>query len=188
MKGYNKDTKEWEVEDDFSNSDYLNFYTGLLSNEKLNKALEKYGYTLAFLPHPNMQPHIDYFKVNDKVKFFDADTDYRDIYATSSLVVADYTSAMFDFAYLRKPIVYAQFDAEDFFGGKHTVKKGYFSYERDGFGEVEYTLEATVDRIIEYLENGCKLKSKYEERIDNFFAYSDKNNCERIYNKMIEMQ
>ena len=97
-----------------------------------------------------LEKNIDYFKVNDKVRFFDASTDYRDVYALSSLVVCDYSSAVFDFAYLRKPIVYAQFDAEDFFGGKHTVKKGYFDYERDGFGEVEHDLEATVDRIIEY--------------------------------------
>lgn len=186
FKGYNKAIKAWEVNDDFEESDYLTFYRGLLTHERLNKALEDYGYTLAFLPHPNLQSNIDYFKVNDKVRFFDASTDYRDVYAISSLIVCDYSSAVFDFAYLRKPIVYAQFDAEDFFGGKHTVKKGYFDYERDGFGEVEHDLEATVDRIIEYLKNGCQLKEKYEKRIDEFFAYSDKNNCERIYNKMIE--
>ena len=41
---------------------------------------------------------------------------------------------------------------------------------------------------VEYIENDCKLKEKYKKRIDNFFAYFDKNNCERIYDKMIEKQ
>ena len=65
--------------------------------------------------------------------------------------------------------------------------KGYFDYERDGFGEVEYDLESTVDRIIEYMENGCQLKDKYRERIDKFFAFNDQNNCQRVYEKIIEM-
>ena len=94
--------------------------------------------------------------INDFVKFLDANAQYRDIYAQSNLVITDYSSACFDFAYLRKPIVYCQFDREEFFAGEHVYTKGYFDYERDGFGEVEYDLESTVDRIIEYMENGCR--------------------------------
>ena len=58
----------------------------------------------------------------------------------------------------------------------------------DGFGEVEHDLEGTVDRIIEYMENGCQLKDKYRERIDNFFAFHDKNNCQRVYEKIKELE
>ena len=100
-------------------------------------------------------------------------------------MITDYSSAVFDFAYLRKPIIYTHFDSQDFFGGKHTVKPGYFDFERDGFGEVEYDLESTVNRIIEYMENGCQLKDMYRERIDKFFAHNDKNNCQRIYDKVM---
>ena len=121
------------------------------------------------------------------MKFLDANAQYRDIYAQSNLVITDYSSACFDFAYLRKPIVYCQFDREEFFAGEHVYTKGYFDYERDGFGEVEYDLESTVDRIIEYMENGCQLKDKYRERIDKFFAFNDQNNCQRVYEKIIEM-
>ena len=78
-------------------------------------------------------------------------------------------------------------DADDFFKGGHVYQKGYFDYERDGFGEVEYDAGSTVDRIIEYIENDCQLKPKYRERIDRFFAFNDKNNCERIVKKILEM-
>ncbi|MDD7365694.1 MAG: CDP-glycerol glycerophosphotransferase family protein, partial [Clostridiales bacterium] len=61
---------------------------------------------------------------------------------------------------------------------------GYFDDERDGFGEVEHDLESTVDRIIEYMRNGCALKPLYRERIDNFFAFNDQNNCQRVYEKI----
>jgi len=103
------------------------------------------------------------------------------MYAETDLLISDYSSAVFDFAYLRKPLVYCQFDREEFFSGKHTAVKGYFDYERDGFGEVETTLEGTVARIIEYMENGCALKDYYRERINNTFAFNDTKNCERVY-------
>lgn len=92
-----------------------------------------------------------------------------------------------DFAYLRKPVVYCLFDDDTFMAGAHVYVKGYFDYERDGFGEVEYDLESTVDRIIEYMENDCKLKDKYRERIDKFFAFNDQNNCQRVYEEIIKL-
>lgn len=167
-------------------SDYLKFYDALLSNEKLIEAAEKYGYTLQFIPHPQMVSAMPAFKFSDKVRVLDAATSYRDLFAQSDLMITDYSSTVFDFAYLRKPIVYVQFDRDEFYSG-HSYSKGYFDYERDGFGEVEYDLNSTVDRIIEYMQNGCKLKDKYRERIDNFFAFNDKGSCERIYNKIIDM-
>ena len=46
---------------------------------------------------------------------------------------------------------------------------------------MEYDLESTIDRIIEYMETGCQLKDVYRERIDNFFAFNDQDNCKRVY-------
>ena len=95
----------------------------------------------------------------------------------------------FDFAYLRKPLIYCQFDADEFFSGSHTYSKNSlnFNYERDGFGEVEYDLESTVDRIIEYMEDGCRLKEQYRARIDQFFAFNDQENCRRVAEKLEEI-
>ena len=36
--------------------------------------------------------------------------------------------------------------------------------------------------LIEYIENGCKMKEEYSKRVDDFYFYTDKNNCERVYN------
>lgn len=183
---YDKQTNQWVLVDDFEESDYYQFFNSLINNDKLISVAKKYGYKIVFVPHPIVKPHINLFNKNDDVEFSTSKISYTEIYAKSNLVITDYSSAVFDFAYLRKPIIYTHFDAQDFFGGKHTIKPGYFDFKRDGFGEVEYDLESTVNRIIEYMENGCKLKDMYRERIDDFFAYNDKNNCQRIYEKIIE--
>ena len=85
-----------------------------------------------------------------------------------------------------EPIVYTQFDKEEFYSS-HTYKQGYFDYETCGFGEVEYTKDATVDRLIEYMENGCTLKDEYRVRSDEFFAFDDKNNCKRITEEILKI-
>ena len=41
---------------------------------------------------------------------------------------------------------------------------------------------------IEYMKNNCKMKDEYRKRADDFFCYSDRNNCERIYEEMIKYQ
>lgn len=184
--GWDQRKNDWNIIPNFEESEYYKFYNALICNEKLLNAAKEYGYSFEFIMHPNLRSVADKFKGNDLVKIVTGDVKYKDIYAHSDLIVSDYSSAVFDFAYLRKPIIYSQFDADEFFSGKHTSSDGYFEDKRDGFGEVEQTLEGTVDRIIEYMENGCELKDFYRERIDNFFAFDDKNNCKRVYEKMIE--
>lgn len=177
----------WEPTEQFTNSDYFKFYNSLLNDKKLLHAAKIHGYKICFMPHPNVQGAIHKFDKNSDVEFFDIKTQYNKIFAESSLVITDRSSAIMDFAYLRKPVVYCLFDDDTFMAGAHVYVKGYFDYERDGFGEVEYDLESTVDRIIEYMENDCKLKDKYRERIDKFFAFNDQNNCQRVYEEIIKL-
>ena len=180
-------TGQWTLSSNFTDSEYFHFYDGLINSQRLLSALEKAGYTLQFFPHPNLQPHIGTFHKNQRVQFLPLHTAYRDVYAESSLVITDYSSAVFDFSYLRKPVIYCQFDKGDFFKGQHAYMKGYFDYERDGFGEVAYDLDSTIDLIIEYTTNGCQLKDIYEDRINSFFSFKDRNNCCRVIEKILEL-
>lgn len=186
--GQNPKTGEWNLKNDFANSEYVTFYRNLMNHERLNKECSRLGYTLQFKLHPAFCSYAKEFQFNENVQVISGDKSYRQIYSESNLVITDYSSAIYDFIYLRKPIIYTQFDYETFFSGQHSYDKGDMDYESDGFGEVEYTLEDTVDRIIEYIENGCLLKDKYQKRIDNFFAFNDHNNCQRIYKRIIKLQ
>lgn len=169
----------------FADSTYCKMYQQVFSNSKLFEAADRYHYRICLMLHPAMPREcIPYFYCAGQMEILDRNTRYRTLYADSSLIVTDYSSAVFDFAYLRKPILYYQQDAAEFFSGKHVCNKGYFDYERDGFGEVEYTADALIDRIIEYMENGCLLKACYRERIEKTFRYSDQKNCQRVYEEI----
>ncbi len=176
-------TKVWAVNDDFTESAYFKFYDRLINEVRLLRVAEEQGYRICFMPHVTFLREANCFHRDDRVEICEYEKSYREVYAESNLIVTDYSSAVFDFAYLYKPILYCQFDREDFYAG-HTYHKGYFDHKRDGFGEVTETEDELVDRMIEYIENGCQLKPMYRERIDKFFAYHDQNNCERVYQKI----
>lgn len=176
----------WKLGKEFEESEYFHFYDDLLNNEKLLAAAEQYGYTICFMPHPNTIDGLHLFRQDPRVKFMDSSYSYKDIFAQTDLMITDYSSVAFDFAYLRKPIVYSQFDKESFFNGEHSYTEGYFDYERDGFGEVEQTLEGTVDRIIEYMADNCQMKAEYLKRMDETFPFNDRDCSKRVYEKIIE--
>ena len=166
----------------FSKSQYCKMYSELFTNKELLSYAKEHGYTIRFMSHPNMSTCTEMMTIDPEVEIMSGeDIMYRQIFAESNLVVTDYSSVVFDFAYLRKPVLYFQADQEEFFNGSHTYDKGYFEYERDGFGEVAYDVESLVTLIREYIDSNCKLKEKFAVRIDETFPYSDKENSKRVY-------
>ena len=176
MKYPDPATGIWRIRNDFKESKYYRFYNSLINDKRLIDAAKKYGYKICWKSHPIIEPYMYMFEKNDDVLFFDDDKTYREIFAESDLLLTDYSSVAFDFAYLRKPIIYTQFDREIFFSGEHSYTEGYYDYDRDGFGEM----------LIDYMQNDCKIKDKYLARINDTFAFSDRNCSERVYKRLIE--
>lgn len=186
-KGFEAREDRWILTDDFEESEFFQKITQLMNNKRLLEAAKKANYELHFVPHSVYFPYIEKFRVDPQVIVHGNDCKYFELFNSGDLLITDYSSIVFDFAYLRKPVLYWRFDEERFYK-EHGYLHGYFDVQKDGFGEIEYELERLVDRVIEYMENDCKLKEKYRERIDKFFAYSDQNNCKRVYEKIMELE
>ena len=170
--------------DGFKDTEYFKFYNNLINDERLLEVMRKHGYKGLFCMHPiHKEQTIDYTE-NDVFKVNQGYVDYNDVFARAALTLTDYSSVIFDFAYLKKSIVYTQFDKEDFFAGQ-IYDEGYFSYENDGFGPVCYDYESTVDALIKAVERDCVNEEKYLDRISSFFTYDDKNNSARALEEII---
>lgn len=112
--------------------------------------------------------------------------DYVDALRRGSMMITDYSGVGFDFAYMKKPIIYTQFDSDNIFD-KHYYKKGYFDYIEDGFGDITHDYDSSIDAIIKMIESGCKMPKKYQNRVDKFFDYHDHDNSRRIYEAIIDI-
>ena len=173
-------TKEKNYNENFKNSEYFKFYNKLINDQDIIKLMEENGYKGVFVLHPGHHKNMKDFDTNDTFEFKSEHVDYQGIFAEAKLLITDYSSVAFDFAYLRKPIIYTQFDKDEFFD-EQLYNKGYYSYEKDGFGDVLYNYTETKKAIMKIIKNGCKMDKKYENRIDKFYKYNDKNNCKRVY-------
>lgn len=169
--------------DRFKLSDYFKAYNQLINNERLLKVCKEYGYKVVFFPHPAIVQQIKDFDKNEQVIFEDYTQSYQKMFNESSLLITDYSSVAFDFAYLKKPVMYYQFDRDIFFKG-HTYSEGYFDYEEMGFGPVYKEEDILIDEIIKQIKANCQIEEKYQDRIETFYKYTDTNNCKRVYEEI----
>ncbi len=157
------------ISSEFANSTYYRFFQSLLSDARLHELLERYDYILKFAPHPRTAGAP--FFGSDRVEVLQPESfAYSDAFKEMGLLITDYSSVSFNMAIMHKPVIYCQFDHEEFYSN-HTGKKSYYSYESDGFGPIAYSKESLIDLIERYLENGLRIEEQYEKRIEEFFFW-----------------
>ena len=167
---------------DFLETEYYRRYLELLNNEKLKKLCEEKGFSVKFYLHREAQRFADCFFSDNKNLIICKYPEYRvdELLKSSTFLITDYSSIQTDFAYMKKPLCYFQFDYERF--TKEHYKKGYFSYQEDGFGPIFKASDEVVDYVTELAEINFKNPDKYRSRQDDFFDLYDADNCKRIFN------
>lgn len=168
---------------DFVKTNFYSAFNELLSDDELIDFITENGYKLIFKPHRNLHKFIDAFTKHPSVTFDTNLSNFTETFNNSSLIVTDYSSIAFDFAYLKKPLAYYQFDD----GYHFDVNNAYFKYEEDGFGPVVRTQAELKEYIIDSIKNNCEMEEKYKKRVDEFFKYHDKNNSKRVYEAILEL-
>lgn len=167
----------------FKETNYYKVYNSLINDPRLLDAARHYGYRIQYVLHPIISPQAEDFTKNDLVEIIPSigNMSYEKIFCEAALMVSDYSGVQFDFAYMRKPVVYLHHNDIP----QH-YEEGTFHYDTMSFGEICHTNEELIDVLIQYMEHDCEMPEFYRRRADDFFAFSDHNNCERIYPIMLE--
>ena len=174
--------------DDVIQTEYYKRITSLLSSASLYEYLKYIDAEFVFFLHPSIRDWKQYFTsfANDRIKVLNnEDYDLQKLICTANMLITDFSSIFFDFAYLGKPVVYYQFDYEDYRKGHY--KEGYFFYMDDGFGPIVSKEEALVSTVISIANNNWTLPVVYTDRAERFFPIRDKNNCQRHYDALCEL-
>ena len=146
--------------------------------------IENCGYNILFLLHPNLQQQREDYRFDERVDFPERnELDYDRSLRESQIMVTDYSGIQFDFAYMRKPIIY--FHHKELHN--HLDTSEFFSYEKNGFGDICADIISLKNMILETVYNGGRMTPKYRERIDKFFMFNDYDNCKRIYEEIIKI-
>lgn len=168
----------------FPSSYFFKAWTDLLKTEDFMKTCLDFGITCSFLPHPEIKKIIDKNK-EIEIPFLLNETHktIQEIIVEYDLLITDFSSVFFDFAFMEKPVIYYHFDEVEY-RNKH-YSEGYFDYKKMGFGPVCVDKENVIIKLREYLNNSNNMI--FNKRYKDFFVLDDNRNCERIYKEICEI-
>lgn len=171
----------------FYDTPYYRQFQSLLNNPQLLRLLEEKDMKLLFYPHIELQKELDKFTSPSERIILASwrDYDVQTLLMRCNLLITDYSSVHFDVAYMEKPIIYYQFDMEDF--RKFSYQEGYFCHEKHGFGPVVKTEEALMEDLLACAGNDFQMEKVYHDRLDAFFQMRDEKNCERTYQALCKL-
>lgn len=169
-------------EDKFLASQFYIQINSFLNSPLLAELLEKYDLELDFKNHPIFSPYDSLFKVdNPRIHITQENIEMQNY----ALMITDYSSIVFDFVYLGRPVLYFVPDYEQFRAGvTHTYSKLDLPLEQ-GFGEVTESADELIVELKAIIENGFRAKPVFENRMNTFFI-SLTNHCEALYNELTD--
>lgn len=174
---------EWIAKDSqFLESTFYKETQKFLNSKKLKKLLEKYDYVFHFKLHPIFKCYEHLYDIdNDRVVL--ETKDYKD--DEYAVFITDYSSFVYDFVYLKRPIVYFFPDYDLFKAGLNFYREIDLPLE-EGFGELCITADQLLKRLTYILENNCKDEPLYQERSEDFFLHYDNHQRDRIYEDLMK--
>lgn len=176
-----KSTQSAETDNVFKDSLYLKEWRGLLNSEALHRLADEKGLKIIFYIHRNLQRYLDEFgAIDERITMASwKEYDIQDLLKSSAAMITDYSSVFFDMVYMKKPVIFFQFDEEMF--RKHQYREGYFDYHNTPFGDFCASGEETIRSLENLVQNGLAPSEEYLAEHKKYFTLCDANNCERIY-------
>lgn len=172
------------INEDFFKTDFAIQWKSFLHSDTLKKFKDREDTNIIFFPHANITPYIDGFDLPEYITTMShsPDISIQQVFASTHLLITDYSSVAFDLAYINIPVIYFQFDREEVFSGDfHIYKQGYFDYEKDGFGPVCEDQDSLRKQLDEFNDNNYAPAARYLDRIKNTFNNERGNCCEKIF-------
>ncbi len=171
----------------FKKSDFFKAWDKITSSPTIAKLAGEHKSRVIFLPHPETAPFIHLFRMSERctAMSWSEVKSVQDLLVASAMVITDYSSLVFDAAYINKPVAYYQFPEYPDFNEGQSRDKNYYDDTKHGFGPVVSSAEEIKNWIAETLHNNCIPQDIYTKRAEDFFTLRDGENCRRVYEAIL---
>lgn len=138
--------------------------------QKMQEQLSE-DYILILRPHIiisnalKLDSSLDNFVINGS-KY----NDISDLFLITDICITDYSSVMFDFANIRKPMLFFTYDLEHY---KNSLRGFYFDFENEAPGPLIKTNETLIHAIKNIEQIQQEYKMKYEQFHERFCSYEN---------------
>lgn len=134
---------------------------------KFNNALDysmlykelKEDYVIIVKYHYLIKETMDWSEYKGFVYKFDECEDIAELYLAADMLITDYSSVMFDYSILKRPILFFAYDLEEY---KNNLRGFYFDFIEEAPGPIVKTTKELIDSIKGYKEED------YKERYEAF--------------------
>lgn len=107
--------------------------------------------------------------------------DIRDLYLISDILITDYSSVFFDYANLRRPMIFFTYDIDRY---RDTLRGFYFDFEHHAPGPLVKTTEEVIDEVRRSEAADFSLPPSFESFYERFCALEDGESTRRVVERV----
>ncbi|WP_202809325.1 CDP-glycerol:glycerophosphate glycerophosphotransferase [Staphylococcus equorum] len=150
----------------------------------LKRMWEEFGdeYVIALRMHYFISDNMDLSGYEHFAYDFSKYNDINDLYIASDMLITDYSSVFFDYANLRKPILFFTYDLEKY---QSTLRGFYINVNNDLPGPLLLTNDELIDSIKNIKKTNSDFEQKYNDFYDEYCSLEDGNATKRVINKVL---
>ena len=158
---------------------------GYTYKEEINfeKLREKIGdkYIVLFRPHYFIANVFDFAKYSGFVYDVSKIDDINELYIITDLLITDYSSVFFDFANLKRPMIFYMYDLEHY----RDESNGFYMDLNELPGKITETEDDLIDEIIR-IDKNFQFNEKYKQFNEKYNYLDDGKASKRVIEKIIE--
>lgn len=129
------------------------------------------------------------FAVNDKIAFpsfvhdFTHAQSMEELFLISDIVITDYSSLMFDYAILKRPLLFYVYDLEEY---RDNLRGFNLDFESEAPGPLLFTSEQVIESIENIEDTKKKYANKFNEFRQKYCMYEVGTASEQIFNQVFK--
>ncbi len=108
--------------------------------------------------------------------------DIRELYVISDMLITDYSSVFFDYANLKRPMLFYVYDIGEY---RDVLRGFYFDIEKEAPGPLVYSTEEIVKKILQWKEQGFPLPASFQRFYEKFCYLDDGKATERVVKRIL---
>ncbi len=164
----------WRDDEHYGKGEYK--FTLALDLKKMKTMLEK-DYVLLLRTHHYIADKIDTTGLGGFAYNLSTYDDISEIYLITDICITDYSSVFFDFANLKRPILFYTYDIEKY---KNQLRGFYIDMNTEVPGPLLYTSEEVIDAILHIDTIQNRYQKRYDDFYDRFCCFDDGHASENI--------
>lgn len=178
--------RDWLSPEQADESVFFNEVRTLLSDARLHDMLNAKGMILNVCPHTRLHIRLKALSIScPRIRLIEfGEESVQDLLCRCRLLITDYSSVSWDFFYLGKPVLFYQFDLEEYL----RERGAYIDLRAPPFGERAETRDTLLALMENCSERGFALTEQDRKAADELFEFRDKENCQRVYKATRELQ